>query len=51
MKKYIKPTYEMEGIETEDIVLASQIQDAGTGTVGGVTGNKGIFESLFENLI
>lgn len=51
MEKYIKPTYEVEGIETEDIVLASKIKDAGTSTLGDVTGEKGVFESLFGDII
>lgn len=49
MKEYIKPTYEMEGVETNDVIMAS-IQDAGTDVVGGVSGKKGIFETLFEEI-
>ena len=50
MKEYIKPTYEMEGIETEDVVLASRIRDAGEGTVGNISGEKGILDTLFESI-
>ncbi len=51
MKKYITPTYETQIVETNDIVLTSVIKDGGEATVGNITGNKGIFESLFSNLI
>ena len=50
MKKYIKPLYEMERVETEDIVLASlQVSDQEV-TVGNVTGKKVSFDVSFDDL-
>ena len=51
MKKYTKPSYTVEQIETKDIVLASALQDAGEATVGNITGEKVIFSSLFTELL
>ena len=49
MKKYVQPTYEMEGVETEDIILASSgIQSAGTDKLGSIEGNKGVFQTDFD---
>ncbi len=50
--KYEKPTYECELIELSDIVLTSAngIVSAGEGTVGNITGEKGVFEALFERI-
>ena len=51
MKKYIQPTYKMEGVETEDVILSSiMIKDAGTATVGNITGEKGLFETDFSDI-
>ena len=41
MKKYETPTYQQEGIEAQDVILASfTITAAGEGTLGSVTGLK-----------
>lgn len=56
MKKYIKPTYKTEGIETEDVILASWtgVIDMGSGSLtnGDITieGDKAAFNVLFGNL-
>ena len=50
MKKYIRPSCEIEKLETTDVIMAS-IQDAGEGTVGTVTGKKGVFESAFTDIL
>lgn len=50
MKKYIAPSYEVQNVETNDIILASAIKDAGEGTVGDITGSKGVFESSFTSI-
>ena len=51
MKKYINPTYETELVESSDVIMTSGIKDAGTGSVGNITGDKGVFESPFESLL
>ncbi|MBQ7225200.1 MAG: hypothetical protein IJX02_01205 [Clostridia bacterium] len=51
MKKYIEPAYIVEGVETKDVILSSSIKDAGEATVGTVTGDKGIFETLFGEIL
>ena len=50
MKKYIKPLYQSEKIETEDIMNASQIVDAGQDEMDNISGNKGIVETLFDKI-
>ena len=51
MKNYVKPTYKMEGIETEDVILASiMVRDAGTATMENITGEAGIFEVDYSNI-
>lgn len=50
MKKYITPLYQSEKIETEDIMNASAIVDAGQDEMDNVSGEKGIFETLFEKI-
>ena len=41
MIKYVKPTYEMEGVDVNDVILASPVMDlVGEGTLGNSTGNK-----------
>ena len=49
MKSYVKPTYEGEGIVTEDIMLTSIISE-GEGTVGNITGTKGAVAALFDKI-
>lgn len=51
MKKYVTPLYEAQIVETKDIILASEIKDAGEATVGEITGKKGVFESLFTSIL
>ncbi len=51
MIKYIKPTYEREGIETEDVILASMnIVAAGEDTLGDITGQKAVAYTLFSSI-
>ena len=53
MKKYISPVYCGEEISVNDIVLSSPIEvikDAGTGSVGTVSGDKGVFENDFNKI-
>lgn len=51
MKNYVKPTYKMEGVETEDVVLASlMVKNAGVDTLGNITGDKGLFEADFGDI-
>ena len=54
MIKYVKPSYETEGVEAEDIILASSVvQLIGQGTVGNLTGPMAEmsmdYSSLFGN--
>ena len=50
--KYMKPTYEVELIESADVITAStDIEDAGEATVGSITGDKGIFSSWFDSIL
>ena len=48
MRKYIEPIYQREEIETEDIMNASSIIDAGQDEMENVSGDKGIFETIFN---
>ena len=50
MKMYIAPLYEAEEVKTSDAIMSSAIKSAGEATVGNITGEKGIFESLFEEI-
>ena len=50
MKKYISPLYQREEIETEDIMNASSIIDAGQDEMENVSGDKGIFETIFDKI-
>lgn len=50
MRKYIEPIYQREEIETEDIMNASSITDAGNDEMGDISGDKGIFETIFDNI-
>ena len=51
MKKYIAPAYDMQAVETEDILLTSPIiKDEGEATLGSVTGYKGSFSTDFNSL-
>ena len=54
MIKYVKPTYETEGVEVNDVILASALlQFVGEGTLGNITGNKAQismdYSTLFGN--
>ena len=49
MKNYVKPSYEVQGFEAEDIMLTSIISE-GEATVGAVTGNKGTVAALFDKI-
>ena len=51
MEKYTQPSYIVEQVEVNDIVLASSLQDAGQGTVGNITGDKAIFSNDFSAII
>ena len=52
MKKYIKPSYEMDDVKTEDIILGSiMITGAGVDTLGGITGEKANLTTSFESLM
>ena len=51
MKSYIKPSYELENIEAQDVVLASVlVEDLGTGTLGEITGKKVQASMSFDSL-
>ena len=51
MKGYIKPTYERESIETEDVILSSvTIQAIGEDTLGNITGQKAVASTLFSSI-
>ena len=49
MKKYTKPSYTVEQIESKDIVLVS-LQESGQATVGNITGDKVVFSNLFADI-
>ncbi len=55
MIEYKKPTIEIETVEATDVILISKdangIRDEGNGTLGTVSGEKGVFESLFSDLL
>ena len=52
MKSYIKPSYEIENIEAQDVVLTSiGIEYIGEGTLGGITGSKGQVAMSFNDLL
>ena len=49
--RYEKPFYERENIEASDVILASGgITNAGEGTLGSVSGEKGVAEFLFDSI-
>lgn len=51
MIKYVTPSYEKEGIETEDIILTSlTIKAIGEDTLGDITGQKAVVSTLFSNI-
>ena len=50
MRKYIEPIYQSEEIETDDIMSASSITNAGNDEMGDISGDKGIFETIFDNI-
>ena len=41
MKKYVNPTYTVEQLQVEDIVLSSGIINNGTSSLGDIEGDKG----------
>lgn len=52
MKKYIEPAYEVDCLETADIILASiTIEDLGEATIGNITGKKGVATMDFNDLL
>ena len=52
MKKYIQPSYEMEGVKTEDIMLTSiMISSSGSDTLGSITGERANLTTSFEDLL
>lgn len=53
MKKYTKPTYIMEGVETEDIILASiMIKNAGVDENGNTIGAyETNFSDIFKGVV
>ena len=50
MKEYIAPAYEIQAVETTDIMTPSAIKDEGTGTLGHISGNKGSFALDFDSV-
>ena len=55
MKKYIKPSIELEMLETKDIMTTSDIVDNGPSSYEDENGNiisgqKGTFSSWFESI-
>ena len=50
MRRYIEPIYQREEIETEDIMNASGITNAGNDEMGDISGDKGLFETIFDNI-
>ena len=51
MRKYVKPAYEMEGVETADVILASaSVLYVGEGTLGNIKGPKVEVSSDYEDL-
>lgn len=55
MKKYIKPSIELEMLETKDIMTTSDIVDNGQSSYEDENGNiisgqKGTFSSWFESI-
>ena len=52
MRKYIKPSYEMDCIKTEDIILTSMnVTSVGVATLGTITGDKANVSTNFEDLL
>ena len=51
MEKYIKPSYVVEGVETEDVILASiMVKDGGVAVLGSIEGEKGLFEADYNDI-
>ena len=51
MKKYVKPSYMLEGVEVDDVILSSiLVEYIGEGSLGEITGNKAQASMSFENL-
>ena len=49
--RYTKPIFEKEEIELKDVILASnKIVNAGEGTLGNISGDKGVVQTPFENI-
>ena len=51
MKKYVSPIYDLQSVETEDVMLVSPIiKDEGTSTLGNISGYKGSFSADFDSI-
>lgn len=51
MTEYVKPTYNKEGIDTSDIILASlSVAHVGEGTLGNISGAKAEVSTDFNSL-
>ena len=52
MKKYVKPSYDVQRVDVDDVILASMvITDAGVATLGSITGEKAEVSTSFESLL
>ena len=55
MKKYVMPSFEIEKLETTDVIMASNIVDNGQSVYkdengNTITGQKASFSSRFESI-
>ncbi len=51
MIEYVKPSYDVEDVETKDVVLTSaMVQLVGQGTVGNLTGPKAEMSMDYSSL-
>ena len=52
MKKYVKPSYDAQQVDVNDVVLASMVMtDVGIATLGSITGEKVEVATSFESLL
>ena len=52
MNKYVKPTYEKETVEVQDVILASlTVEFVGNGTLGKISGVKAAVSMAFDKLL
>ena len=52
MQKYTKPSYEMDAVKTEDVILTSlTVLGVGVSTLGTITGEKANLSTSFEDLL